>query len=156
MEYASKGVGTAALTTGIIGTTLGALEGVGGISGLLGNKNMSEGDRPVTRYEMGLIKESISKDNEITLLKAQQYTDQAVMGIQGQIANQNAWNAAQMVNIQNLQYQLGQVVKPYVPNYALASGYGIAEVRPMPPFPPVVPPTTSSGGSTEATGTTGN
>lgn len=55
MEYASKGVGTAALTTGIIGTTLGALEGVGGISGLLGNRNMSDGDRPVTRYEMGLI-----------------------------------------------------------------------------------------------------
>jgi hypothetical protein len=101
---------------------------------------------------MGLIKESISKDNEITLLKAQQYTDQAVMGIQGQISNQNAWNAAQMVNIQNLQYQLGQVVKPYVPNYALAPGYGMAEVRPMPPFPPVVPPATSSGGTTEATG----
>ena len=148
MEYASKGVGTAALTTGIIGTTLGALEGVGGISGLLGNKNMSEGDRPVTRYEMGLIKESIAKDNEITLLKSQQYTDQTAMGIQGQIANQNAWNAAQMVNIQNLQYQLGQVVKPYVPNYALAPGYGMAEVRPMPPFPPVA----SSGGTTEATG----
>lgn len=155
MEYASKGVGTAALTTGIIGTTLGALEGVGGISGLLGNRNMSEGDRPVTRYEMGLIKESISKDNEITLLKAQQYTDQAAMGIQGQIANQNAWNAAQMVNIQNLQYQLGQVVKPFVPNYALAPGYGMAEVRPMPPFPPVppvVPPAVSSSGATEATG----
>lgn len=78
------------------------------------------------------------------------------MGIQGQIANQNAWNAAQMVNIQNLQYQLGQVVKPYVPNYALAPGYGIAEVRPVPPFSPVVPPATSSGGTTEATGTTGN
>ena len=155
MEYASKGVGTAALTTGIIGTTLGALEGVGGISGLLGNKNMSEGDRPVTRYEMGLIKESIAKDNEITLLKAQQYTDQTAMGIQGQIANQNAWNAAQMVNIQNLQYQLGQVVKPFVPNYALAPGYGMAEVRPMPPFPPIPPvtsPATNSGGTTEAAG----
>ena len=155
MEYASKGVGTAALTTGIIGTTLGALEGVGGISGLLGNRNVSEGDRPVTRYEMGLIKESIAKDSEITLLKAQQYTDQTAMGIQGQIANQNAWNAAQMVNIQNLQYQLGQGVKPFVPNYALAPGYGMAEVRPMPPFPPVppvVPPTTSSGGTTETTG----
>lgn len=155
MEYASKGVGTAALTTGIIGTTLGALEGVGGISGLLGNKNISEGDRPVTRYEMGLIKESIAKDNKITLLKAQQYTDQTAMGIQGQIANQNAWNAAQMVNIQNLQYQLGQVVKPFVPNYALAPGYGMADVRPMPPFPPVtpvVPPATSSSGATEATG----
>ena len=155
MEYASKGVGTAALTTGIIGTTLGALEGVGGISGLLGNRNMSEGDKPVTRYEMGLIKESIAKDNEITLLKAQKYTDQAAMGIQGQIANQNAWNAAQMVNIQNLQYQLGQVVKPFVPNYALAPGYGMAEVRPMPPFTPISPVTsqvTSSGGATEATG----
>ena len=30
MEYASKGVGTAALTTGIIGTTLGAFDDVGG------------------------------------------------------------------------------------------------------------------------------
>ena len=155
MEYASKGVGTAALTLGTIGTVLSGLEGVGGISGLLGNRNVPEGDRPVTRYEMGLIKESIAKDNEITLLKAQQYTDQATMGIQGQIANQNAWNAAQMVNIQNLQYQLGQVVKPFVPNYSLAPGYGMAEVRPMPPFPPVPPvvsPATNSGGTTEATG----
>ena len=141
MEYASKGVGTAALTTGIIGTTLGALEGVGGLTGLLGG-GKSEGDRPVTRYEMGLIKESISKDNEITLLKSQQYTDQVAMGIQGQIANQNAWNAAQAVNIQNIQDQLNQIVKPFVPNYALAPGYGFAQVFPAPtpfPFPPVPP-----------------
>lgn len=47
MEYAGKGVGTAALTLGTIGTVLS------GISGLLGNKNVSEGDRPVTRYEKG-------------------------------------------------------------------------------------------------------
>lgn len=31
MEYASREVGNAGLTTGIIGTTLGALNGAGGI-----------------------------------------------------------------------------------------------------------------------------
>lgn len=136
MEYASKGVATAGLTTGIIGTTLGALDAMGGIGALLGGgRQVSEGDRPVTRYEMGLIKEGLAKDNEITLLKAQQYTDKAAMGIQGQIAAQNAWNAAQGVNIQNIQAQLAQVVKPFVPNYALAPGYGFAQVFPAPnPF----------------------
>jgi len=33
MEYASKGVDNAGLTTGIIGTALGALNGAGGIIG---------------------------------------------------------------------------------------------------------------------------
>jgi len=38
------------LTTGIIGTTLGVLEGAGGISELLGNRNVSEGDRSKSNY----------------------------------------------------------------------------------------------------------
>ena len=115
---------------------------------------MSEGDRLVTRYEMGLIKESIAKDNEITLLKAQQYTDQTAMGIQGQISAQNAWNAAQGVNIQTIKEQLGQVVKPFVPNYALAPGYGFAQVFPTPsPFPPYFPPVPPTVSTPEATGT---
>lgn len=77
MEYTSRGVGNAALATGIIGTTLGALDGMGGLAGMFGNRRppADSGDRPVTRYEMGLIRESIGKDNEITLLKAQQYAD---------------------------------------------------------------------------------
>lgn len=66
MEYASKGVATAGLTTGIIGTTLGALDAMGGIGALLGGgRQVSEGDRPVTRYEMGLIKESIEKEEHV-------------------------------------------------------------------------------------------
>lgn len=36
MEYTSKGVGNAALATGIIGTSLGALTGAGGLAGILG------------------------------------------------------------------------------------------------------------------------
>ena len=35
MEYASKAVGTAGLSLGIIGTSLGALAGAGGLAGLL-------------------------------------------------------------------------------------------------------------------------
>lgn len=130
MEYTSRGVGNAALATGIIGTTLGALDGMGGLAGMFGNRRppADPGDRPVTRYEMGLIRESIGKDNEITLLKAQQYADQINVGVQGQIAAQNAWNAAQAVNIQNIQALLGQVVKPFVPNSVLAPGYGPVDV----------------------------
>ena len=132
MEYASRAVGNAALTTGIIGTTLGVLDGMGGIAGILGsNRNPpASEDKHVTRYEMGLIRESIAKDNEIALLKAQQYTDHVNAGVQGQIAGQNAWNAAQAVNIQNLQNLLGQIAKPFVPNIALAPGYGPVEVVP--------------------------
>ena len=134
MEYTSRGVGNAALATGIIGTTLGALDGMGGLAGLFGNRRppIDPGDRPVTRYEMGLIRDAISKDNEIALLKANKYTDQVNAGIQGQIAAQNAWNAAQTVNIQNIQNILGQVVKPFVPNYALSPGYGFAQVSAAP------------------------
>lgn len=36
MEYASKAVGNAGLTTGIIGTALGAMASAGGVAGLLG------------------------------------------------------------------------------------------------------------------------
>ena len=36
MDYASKAVGTAGLTLGIIGTSLGALAGAGGLAGVLG------------------------------------------------------------------------------------------------------------------------
>lgn len=70
-EYASNGKGNAALTTGIIGTALGGINAIGGLGalgGLFGNNRQpappppgpfgpfppEPGDRPVTRYEMGL------------------------------------------------------------------------------------------------------
>lgn len=141
MEYASRGVGNAALTTGIIGTALGVIDGMGGIAGVLGGDRkppMAPEDRPVSRYELGLVRESIGKDNEIALLKAKQYTDQVNAGVQAQIAGQNAWNAAQMVNIQNIQNLLNRLVQPCIPNGALNPGYGQAAVFPaFPPTPPV-------------------
>ena len=121
MEYASNAKANAALTTGIIGTTLGAMASAGGLGAILGigrnpnPANMPEGDRPVTRYEMGLIQANNAKDNEITLLKSQQYTDRAMAGVQMQFAQQTAWNAVQGVNIQTLQNQLASITKFMVP-----------------------------------------
>ena len=124
MEYASNAKANAALTTGIIGTALGGIASAGGIGAILGlghqnPANLPEGDRPVTHYEMGLIQENNRKDNEIAMLKAQQYTDRAMAGVQMQFAQQTAWNAVQGANIQTMQNQLASITKFMVPISAI-------------------------------------
>lgn len=132
MEYASKAVGTAGLSLGIIGTSLGALAGAGGLAGLLGIKpgGGDPGDRPVTRYEMGLI----SENNQ---LKAQQYTDARAAGLKQQISNQAVWNATQegvlRCQAQQLQ-QLYTLTKLTIPNGNVAPGWGPVEVVPVAPI----------------------
>ena len=54
MEYASKAVGNGGLTTGIIGTALGALGGTNGLN-LFGTKNSE--DEAVTRHEASMMRE---------------------------------------------------------------------------------------------------
>lgn len=78
MDY-TAGRGTTAL--GIIGTVLGgtALAGGNGLLGNLtgGNSNCACPDNmPVTRYDMGLVRDNMAKDSEIALLKADAYTNQ--------------------------------------------------------------------------------
>ncbi|MBR0495765.1 MAG: hypothetical protein IJJ71_06295 [Treponema sp.] len=124
MEYASNAKANAALTTGIIGTVLGGIASAGGIGAILGlgrpnPANMPEDDRPVTRYEMGLIQENNRKDTEIAILKSQQYTDRAMVGVQAQFAQQTAWNAVQGINIQTIQNQLASITKFMVPISAI-------------------------------------
>jgi len=140
MEYASNAKANAALTTGIIGTSLGAIASAGGIANILGikpgmtNSSTSDGDRPVTRYEMGLIQMSNNKDNEITLLKSQQYTDKAMFGVQAQLGQQTAWNATQQANLGFLQAQVNDALsisKRFVPNANIAPGWGPTVVEPL-------------------------
>lgn len=137
--------GEANVTTqgqGTLNTVLGAVGAAGSmglLSGLLGgnggrNGNRNPEDKPVTRYEMSLIRESIAKDNEITLLKAQQYTDRGMAGVQQQIAMQQQWNAVQQTNIAMMQKQLGDITKFVVP---------INSIDPV--------PTTSQSGQTTQT-----
>ena len=137
MDYASKPVGTAGLTLGIIGTSLGALAGAGGLAGLLGVRpngpqNGDPGDRPVTRYEMGLIAEN-------NQLKAQQYTDMRANGLQQQISQQTVWNATQegVLRCQAQQIaQLSSLTRLVIPNGNVSPGWGPSFVSANPPAPP--------------------
>lgn len=135
MEYASKGVSGTALGLGIAGTALGILDGLGGIGALLGNRQpATEGDRPVTRYEMGLYQQINAKDNEITALKAAQYTDHAAAGLQAQIGQQAVYNATVTATLGCLQGQIAQLqamTKLTIPNTALSPGYGAVAVEPV-------------------------
>lgn len=113
MEYTSRAVGNAALATGIIGTSLGALSGAGGLAGLFGfgprPLPIDPGDKPVTRYEMGLYKEISEKNDEIVLLKANQYSDNKDDGLQAQISQQAVWNAGATATMGCLAQQIQQL-----------------------------------------------
>lgn len=141
MEYASKAVGTAGLTLGIIGTSLGALAGAGGLAGVLGvrpgNQGGDPGDRPVTRYEIGLI----SENNQ---LKAQQYADMRAYGLQQQISQQAVWNATQEGVLRCQAQQLAQLytlTQLTIPNGNVSPGWGPVNIFPAPPAVPIVPGT---------------
>ena len=142
-EYASKGVGTAGLTTGIIGTVGTAIAtgllGGNGLGGLFGG-NQNPAANPV--YQLS------QKDNEIALLKAQQYSDNKTFALAERVANLETKvvsieTAAPLRDkilsdsILNLQATLSRIAVPFVPNWAVAPGWGPAFVSPFPPVPPV-------------------
>lgn len=107
MEYASKGVANAGLTTGIIGTALGALNnGLFNLGGLGGN-NMNCGcneNHVVTRYDLAQEQKIADLQSQIALRDANIYNDQKALAlyqyIDGQIANINAQLGAQAVQNQ--------------------------------------------------------
>lgn len=148
-DYASKGVGTAGLTLGVIGTALasGILNG-NGLGGLFGNTNNNPASSAV--YQMS------QKDNEIALLKAQQYSDNKTFALAERVANLETKvvsieTAAPLRDkilsdsILSLQQQMAEISVRKVPNYAVAPGWGPAMVAPL---PPPFPPAAASGGST--------
>ena len=140
VQYASNGKANAALTTGIIGTSLGAIASMGGLAGLLGiaPQTSDPNEKPVTRYEMSLIRDTIAKDSEIAALKGQLYTDNKVAGLQAEISAQAVWNATQegVVRMQAAQLaQLYSMTKLVIPNGNVAPGWGPAYV--VPGVPPV-------------------
>lgn len=156
-EYASKGVGTAGLTTGIIGTVLGSGILNNGLAGLFGG-NQNPTASPI--YQLS------QKDNEIAQLKAQQYSDnkffalsEKVAGLESKIvAIETAAPLRDKIlsdSILNLQQQMAEISVRRVPNRALDPGYGPAFVAPMPPpgfvLQPVVQGTTTPNPTTTTT-----
>lgn len=142
--YASSGVGTAGLTLGVIGTALasGILNG-NGLGGLFGNSNPSAS--PV--YQLS------AKDNEIALLKAQQYSDNKNFALAEKVAALDSRVIAMETaaplrdkilsdSILNLQSTLSRIACPMVPNFVLAPGYGAAQVSAIAPV--AATPTTTT------------
>lgn len=155
MEYASRAVGNAGLTTGIIGTALGALNGAGGLELLnLGSRRpRDEGDIPVTRHDMDLYRELSEKDFKIASLESNNYTDKQIRdlsdkmnakidgvaaqmgmrfdGVQQQLNAQAVWNATQQGLIGCIQgqvAQLQQMTQLVIPNKSVMPGWGPVEI----------------------------
>lgn len=108
-EFASKGVAGAALGIGIGGLANSILNSVGGLSGLFGNRTAAPadpGDRPVTRYELGLVQEINGLRDENIKLKADMYADKKAAELQGEISQQLAFNATAVATLGNLQQQI--------------------------------------------------
>ena len=136
VQYATNGKGNLGVTLGAIGTGLGALAGAGGLEALLGRgQNTDPNEKPVTRYEMSLIRDAIAKDSEIAALKAQLYTDNKIAVVQGEISAQAVWNATQEGIIRCQQERLAQLfsmTRLTIPNGNVSPGWGPVDVYPVP------------------------
>lgn len=101
LNYATKGVANAGLATGIVGTTLGALNMLGNGGGILGGlgggrtadamAGMAAGaagaglmnggigrcseNTPVTRYDLEWVQKLMEKDQALAILKSEQNTE---------------------------------------------------------------------------------
>lgn len=158
MNFASRGVANAGLTTGIIGTALGVLNGNGGIlGGLFGGNCACSDNMAVNRYEMSQQKELINKDMEIAYLKGRdaaktdslelyKYVDGRFRGIEAQIAAQAVTNAQVVANIscmQNSIAALNALTKTVIPITNVCP-------EPMPMYNSWTAPTTTTATTTAA------
>lgn len=153
MEYASKAVGNAGLTTGIIGTALGAMNS-GILPNLLGgamganygacavpvcNENIA-----VNRYEAAQSARIAELETEVKLRDANTYTDQKMLEIykyfdgkigcvEGQLAQQAVYNATNTATLNCMSGQIAQLMsltKLVIPNGSVCPGWGEVTVTP--------------------------
>lgn len=146
-KYASKGVAGTGLGLGIAGTALGLLNGNGGIlGGLFGGNNCGcSGDNTyVNRYEASqsariaeletevkLRDSNIYTDNKI--LSLYQYVDGKIANLEGQICQQNVYNATNTATINCMAGQINQLMnltKLVIPNGSVCPGWGNVTVAP--------------------------
>ena len=98
--------------TGVVGTALGGFAAVVGTAALVWaamkgqNNGGCSGDKPVTRYELGLVQEINAKNATIAKLESQIYTDAKFESIntatQAAIAAQQRVNDAIMASVKTL------------------------------------------------------
>lgn len=151
MDFASRGVANAGLTTGIIGTALGALNGGLFNGGLFNGGTVCHENTPVNRYELDLERQVTNKDTEIAYLKGRdaaktdslelyKYMDGRFRGIEAQIASQAVVNAQITANLSCLQNSVAALqglTKTVIP-------IGNICPAPMPEYNSWVAPTTTT------------
>jgi hypothetical protein len=82
MNYASKGVANAGLATGIVGTSLGALNALGGmgaLTGIIGPRGTCSEDHIINRYELAQERKIAELQSQIALRDANTYGDQKML-----------------------------------------------------------------------------
>lgn len=159
-EFASRGVGAAGLTTGIIGTSLGALNS-GILGNLFGGGNCNGGggaNSPVNRYEMEMQQKIAALESGIALRDANIYNDGKVLelyryvdgkleAINAKIAEQAVFNAASTAAQNCMAGQIAQLfglTKLVIPNGSVCPGWGNVTVTPA-TAPATTTATTISG-----------
>ena len=141
-HYASRGVGGTAL-----GLSIGALgaELLGGtIGNILGVRNVSPNEIPVTRYESALMAENAELKTEVKLRDSNIYTDSKILElykyvdnkfaeVEAQIRAQAVYNATNNAAINCINGQVAQLMaltKLVVPNSSICPGWGNVTVAP--------------------------
>lgn len=154
MEYASKGVGTAGLTTGIIGSALGVLNGGGlGILNGMGGANCGCSENMmVNRYELAQEQKISDLQSQIALrdaniyqdaktLELYKYVDGKFAGVEAQLCQQAVVNAQITANIGCMQQSISALqglTKTIVPIDNVCP-------QPMPQYNSWTAPTTTTG-----------
>lgn len=144
MEYASKGVANAGLTTGIIGTAFGAMN-----SGILpnlfggGNCGCSE-NMAVNRYEATQNARIAELETEVKLRdanfytlsemgKLREYVDNKFARVENELCEQKVYNATLNSTVGCISGQVAALMsltKMVIPNTSICPGWGNVTVAP--------------------------
>lgn len=158
MEYASNSKANLGVALGAVGTGLSALSGMGllgGFNGLGTGAVANVEERCVTRHELDLIREIMTKDQENAIEKSENYTDKKLVEVYSQLAKQdketnakidanykeqaainltqatyNATNTAAISCMQNQIAQLMSLTALRIPNTSVCPGWGPVTVTP--------------------------
>jgi hypothetical protein len=143
-EFTSRSVGSAGLATGIIGTSLGALNS-GILGNLFGNGNCGCSENmPVNRYELQQEQKIAALEAQIALRDSNIYVDSKILeaykdlngkieGINARLGEQAVFNATSTATIGCISNQVAQLfalTKLVVPNTSICPGWGTVTVTP--------------------------
>jgi hypothetical protein len=142
-EFASRGVANAGLTTGIIGTALGAANG-GLLGNIFGGGACCSENMGVNRYELQQEQKIASLESQIALRDASIYVDGKILEaykdlsgkidiINAKLGEQAVYNATATATIGCITNQVNALLgltKLVVPNTSICPGWGNVTVAP--------------------------